>query len=231
LVTRLFGGGDITAVVEPSGPEDSTVTAAIDARRGNCAALAALALSVAERLHVPLEAIVSSQHVVVRAPGTPSQVFELLDHGRAQDLSRRQRESSERERAEGTVVQPKAFLSYYLDNLAVRFAEAGDDARALAMFESAIEAGPHVARIRFNYGTYLLGAGQLKPAEKQLRRSVRLESGNGSAWANLGVAVAKQGDTVEARSCFERALRYDRGNRIAAENLKALSSGGLPPRP
>ena len=229
VVDTLFAS-EVMAVAEQGTPESSTVTSALISHRGNCAALTALALSVAERVGVPMEAVVFPKHVVVRAPGDDAHVFELLDRGAVLSMTQLRKRLG----ADGrgfVVVKPRDFLSYYLDNLGVRFAEAADDTRATAMFESANEAGPRIARIRFNFGTYLLGKGQLELAEKQLRRAVRLESSNASAWANLGVAIAKQGDTAEARRCFERALRHDRGNRIAAENLKALNSGELPPRP
>lgn len=94
------------------------------------------------------------------------------------------------------------------------------------MFEKAIEAGSRVARIRFNYGTFLLGVNRLEAAEDQLRRAVRLESRNAPAWANLGVALARLGEIADARDCFENALRHDPTNRIAAENLRALERGG-----
>jgi tetratricopeptide (TPR) repeat protein len=229
VVDALFAEEDLVVVADPGDPESSTITSALVSHRGNCAALTGVALALAERVGVPMEAVVFSRHVVVRPPGDDAHVFELLDHGAVLSMAQiRKRLGADGTRY--TAVRSRSFLAYYLDNLAVRLAEAGDDARAVTMFKSGIEAGPRVARIRFNYGTYLLGAGQLEPARKQLRRAIRLEPANAPAWANLGVAVAKQGETAEARRCFERALRYDRGNRIAAENLKSLN-GGIAPRP
>jgi len=70
-----------------------------------------------------------------------------------------------------SVVRPKDFLAYYVDNLAVRFADAGDAKRAEMMFDKAVDLGPRVARIRFNYGTFLLGASRLELAKGQLRHS------------------------------------------------------------
>jgi Flp pilus assembly protein TadD len=176
-----------------------------------------------------MEAVVFPRHVVVRAPGSPDQVFEMLQHGATLPMAQL-RIRLGADGAHATRVRPRAFPAFYLDNLAVRFADAGDAARAESMFQQAIDASPRVARARFNYGTFLLGKDRLKPAEEQLRRAVRLDSRNAPAWANLGVAVARLGDATEARRCFERALRYDPGNRTAAENLKALGRDG-PPAP
>jgi Tfp pilus assembly protein PilF len=133
------------------------------------------------------------------------------------------------EGAHDTVVRPNAFPAYYIDNLAVRFAEASDGDRAEAMFERAIGFAPRLARTRFNYGTFLLGSNRLEPAKDQLRRTVRWDSRNAPAWANLGVVLARLGKIDDAQRCFERALRYDPGNRMAAENLKSLTRDGPPP--
>jgi Tfp pilus assembly protein PilF len=133
------------------------------------------------------------------------------------------------EGAHDTRVRAKAFPAYYLDNLAVRLGDAGDGDRAQAMFEKAIKAAPRVSRIRFNYGTFLLGRDRVKPAERELRRAVRLDSRNSPAWANLGVALARLGEIADARDCFEHALRYDPANSIAAQNLRTLGGDGSPP--
>ena len=175
-----------------------------------------------------MDAIVFPRHVVVRARGNDDQVFELLSRGATLTMAQLRRRLGA-EGSHDTVVRPNAFPAYYIDNLAVRIAEAGNSDRAEAMFEKAIAAGPRVARVRFNYGTFLLGLNRLGPARDQLHRAVRMDSHNAPAWANLGVALARLGETDEARRCFERALRCDPGNRIAAENLKALNPGGRPP--
>jgi regulator of sirC expression with transglutaminase-like and TPR domain len=229
VVDRLFTSGELATVAEPGDPESSTVTSVLVSHRGNCAALTALALAVADRVNVPMEAVVFPHHVVVRAPGDDGHVFELLSRGAVLTMPQ-MRKRLGTEGAQDTRVRPSAFPAFYLDNLAVRFAEAQSLMQADTMFLKAIEAGPRVARIRFNYGTFLLGENRLAAAEKQLRRAVHLDSRNAPAWANLGVAVARQGDTAEARRCFERALRIDPGNTIAAENLKVLARDGSPPR-
>lgn len=230
VVDSLFASDELVTVPEPGDPQSSTVTSALGSHRGNCAALTALALALAERVSVPMEAVVFPRHVVVRARGDENHVFELLARGGVLSVSQLRNRLGPDGKSY-VAVRPRDFLPYYLDNLAVRLADAGDGDRAVAMFENAIAAGPRVSRIRFNYGTYLLEQGQLEAAEKQLRRAIRLESDSAAGWANLGVVVAKQGDTTEARRCFERALRHDRGNRIAAENLKALDADESPPRP
>ena len=221
VVDALFTSNELATVAEPGDPESSTVTSALVSHRGNCAALTALALAVADSVKVPMEAVVFPRHVVVRAPGNPVEVFELLQRGTTLTMAQ-VRKRLGADGAHDTRVRSAAFPAFYLDNLAVRFAEAGDAGRAEAMFAKAIELGSRVGRIRFNYGTFLLGKDRLQPAKEQLRQAVQLDKRNAPAWANLGVAIAKLGDATEARRCFERALRVDPGNRTATENLRAL---------
>jgi tetratricopeptide (TPR) repeat protein len=228
VVDSLFASEELVAVAEPSNPESSTVTSALVNHRGNCAALTALVLAVAERVDVSMDAVVFPRHVVVRGRGNDDQVFELLSRGSPSSMSQLRRRLGADD-AHNTRVRPSAFLAYYVDNLVVRFADAGQTDRAESMFEKAIDAGPRVARIRFNYGTFLLGSDRLERAETQLRRAVRLDSRNAPARANLGVTLARLGETFDARRCFERAIREEPANRIAAENLKALGRDGPPP--
>ncbi len=225
VIDSVFDSDELVAVAEPSDPESSTVTSALVEHRGNCAALTALVLAVAERVGASMDAVVFPRHVVVRARGNDDQAFELLSHGSSSSMSQLRRRLGA-DGAHDTRVRPNAFLAYYVDNLAVRFAEAGAGDRAETMFEKAVKVGPRVARIRFNYGTFLMGANRLELAESQLRRAVQLESRNAPAWANLGVVLARLGETAEARRCFEHALRVDPRNRIAAENLKTLGGDG-----
>jgi len=229
VVDVIFASPEIETVTEPGDPESSTLTAALVAHRGNCAGLSALVLAIAEQVGVPMEAVVFPRHVVVRAPGESDRVFELLSRGASLSMPLL-RSRLGAEGAHDTRVRSTAFPAFYLDNFAVRFADAGDDDRAEAMFEKAVDAAPRAARVRFDYGTFLLGRHRPERARGQLRRAVRLDSRSSPAWANLGVALARLGSIAAARRCFERALRHDLGNRIAAENLKTLS-GAEPRRP
>lgn len=229
MVDLLFASDRLVTVAEPGDPESSTVTSALIRHRGNCAALSSLVLAVAEGVNVPMDAVVFPRHVVVRARWSDDRLFELLSRGSAMSMSQVRRRLGA-EGARKTRVRARAFLAYYVDNLAVRFADAGENSRAETLFEQAIDAGPRVARIRFNYGTFFLGMNRLESAKDQLGRAVRLDSRDATAWANLGVAHARLGETAKARRCFERALRDDPGNGIAAENLKTLGREG-PPSP
>jgi tetratricopeptide (TPR) repeat protein len=215
-VQSLFGETPITPASEPSTLGESTMTGALTNHRGSCAALAAIALSVADDVGVELEAWVRADHVVVAAPRADG-YFELLHGGAFHPWGPN--------RSRGwTRVKPSDYLGYYLDNLAVRLADAHDLERADATFHRAIDATPKAARLRFNYGTFLLNQKRLPEAAEQLRRAVRRDGRNVDAWTNLGVVNAQGGDPVEARKCFNQALRIDPRNANARRNLDALAS-------
>jgi regulator of sirC expression with transglutaminase-like and TPR domain len=228
VVDALFASGELQTIAEPGNPGSLTVTAALVDRRGNCAGLTGLALAVAERAGVPMEAVVFPRHVVVRAPGDGDHVFELLRRGDRMSMMELRTQLGS-DGAHDTRVRSKVFPAYYLDNFAVTLADAGEAARAEAFFEDAVEAAPREARIRLDYGTFLLGQNRVTLARDQLGRAVDLDSRSSPAWTNLGVALARLGAGADARRCFERALRYDPGNTIAAKNLITLRGNGRVP--
>lgn len=232
MISRLFETTPLAPASEPSTPTDSTLTGALATGKGSCAALAAIALSLANDARVPLEAWVHGDHVVVAAPHDTG-FFELLQGGRRHEwpLAAAKNERT----AKGERVDATAFLGYYLDNLAVRLAEAGDAVRAEDAFHRAIASTPKAARLRFNYGTFLLNQKRTAEAITALHRSVELDAHNPDAWTNLGVALSQSGDNTKARRCFEHALRIDPWNANAHRNLDALvagdrAGGSSPPR-
>ena len=112
-------------VAEPGDPKSSTVTSALISRRGNCAALSALVLAVAEGVNGPMDAVVFPRHVVVRARGNDDRVFELLSRQSAMSMSQVRRRLGA-EGARKTRVSARGFLAYYVDNSAgqLRFASS-----------------------------------------------------------------------------------------------------------
>jgi tetratricopeptide (TPR) repeat protein len=222
-IHAMFEVDPIAPAAEPSSPEESTMTFALAETRGSCAALAAIALAVAQDAGVKLEAWVHGEHVLVAVPRGDG-YFELLEGGRLKPWPRTSAPSPSIDER-GTRVSATDYLGYYLDNLAVRLASAGDARRAEHAFGQAIAATPKAARLRFNYGTFLLNGKRVKEAATQLRRAVRLDDRNADAWTNLGVAYAQSGSASQARRSFEHALRIDPRNTNARRNLEGISSG------
>lgn len=111
----------------------------------------ALALALTEDLGDPFEAMVLREHVMLGLNASPEVLYEVLERGRElsdSDLSRHEPYPPGGPTRESGAV----YLPYYLDNLAARFAEAGDAEAAEGIFLKALELGPQAVRVYFSYG-------------------------------------------------------------------------------
>ena len=214
----IDGADAITVAGNPSSLRESTLTGLLLDNRGSCAALVVLSM-VLEPL--AWDAYVLRDHVLLRTSGKPTQYFELTDRGR--EISVRELKNRFGSQLDAAViVSPPMFISYYLDNLAVRLARDGRDSDAERLFRRNIKDEPTEARLRLNYGTFLLERGRLDEARRQLKMAVRDGPKNADGWTNLGVVYARLGKTDRATDCFERALRLEPGNQTARTNLAAI---------
>jgi len=222
LFGAMYHTAQITAAGEPSTAREASLSGALIGKRGSSAALAAVALCLADRVGHPVEAVVFPHHVALALPGH-SELFELLDEGKATTPAQ-MRARLGAEFGKSVRVPPKAYLPYYIENLAVRVAEDADNVRAEKLFELAVRVDSGNARVRFDFGTFLLNDSRLPEAIEQLSKSVQLDFRNPDAWANLGVAQVNSGDVRHARESFEHALRLDPTHALARQNLAAIGA-------
>lgn len=94
-------------------------------------------------------------------------------------------------------------LARAFDALAGVHGSRGDYDRALELFDRALELDPANVETHFNRGLTSLLAGRPGAAEASFREVLRRQEGAERAVAKLGVALARQGKTKEAR----RAIR------------------------
>ncbi|HIF41590.1 MAG TPA: tetratricopeptide repeat protein [Planctomycetes bacterium] len=76
------------------------------------------------------------------------------------------------------------------------------------IFEQTLKRWPESIQAKLGLGTILLQQGRLSEAETKLREVVAASPGYAEAWHNLGLALADQHNWVDARKCFEQALRF-----------------------
>jgi Flp pilus assembly protein TadD len=223
----VIDGDDAMAIAgNASTLRESTVTGLLLDNRGSCAALVALSMILDP---LAWDAYVLRDHVLLRTTVKPPKYLELTDRGR--EVSARElgnRFGSQLDAA--VIVNAPTFISYYLDNLAVRLAGDGRDTDAERLFRKNIKHEPTEARLRLNYGTFLLERGRLDDARRQLKMAARDGPKNPDAWTNLGVAYARLGKIDRATDCFERALKIDPSNQVARTNLAALGQSSTKPR-
>ena len=124
-------------------------------------------------------------------------------------------------------------------HLAVLYDLQGDSTKSLAEFNSAVEAEPNSADVHSDLGFYYLERDNLGDAERELRKAIAIDPkhakaltnlgmvlageqhfdesflmfskavGPAAAHSNLGVLLAKQGRTDDARREFHEALALD----------------------
>ncbi len=164
----------------------STISSALVESRGSCAALTALVLALTEPLGEPFEAVVLKDHVVIGSVENTDEFFELLKQGE------RQSEAAvliQAQQPGGPLrVGGSDYPPYYLDNLAARLAENGDVELAERLFKRALALAPGAARLRFNYGTFLVQEGENAAGEQQLSMAIDLGWIDADAFVNRGVA-------------------------------------------
>ena len=220
----ILGSEGLSPAHDADVPAANTVTHTLASGEGTCAALVGAVLSLADSPEALFEAVILRDHVLLGSARQGGVYYEVLEGGRqVTDLELR----SHAFPPGGPVrVDAEGYIPYYIDNLAARFAGTGSPRNAERLFSSALELAPDAARIRYNFGTFLLDEDRYEEALANLDRAIRLDWDNGGAWINRGVALLKLGQTREARRSFETALERDPGNREASENLRRLDQHG-----
>jgi len=80
-------------------------------------------------------------------------------------------------------------------------------------------------------------AGQLELSISTATKATKLDPKLGSAWINLGTALAKKGDLAAAERAYQRALTLDpsdpraKANLAELDELKRAKSGAAPNAP
>jgi arylsulfatase A-like enzyme/Flp pilus assembly protein TadD len=111
-----------------------------------------------------------------------------------------------------------------LNALGAAQAQAGELARARALFERALSLDPNDPVSNRNLGTVLLRLNEIGPARDRLEQAVRLDASSAPAWASLGSARARQSDEAGAAAAWQKAVDLDPSQYEALYNL-AIAAG------
>src|SRR5215831_878019 len=111
-----------------------------------------------------------------------------------------------------------------LNALGAAQAQAGELARARALFERALSLDPNDPLSNRNLGTVLLRLNEIAPARERLEQAVRLDASSAPAWASLGSARARLGDEAGAAAAWQKAVDLDPSQYEALYNL-AIAAG------
>jgi tetratricopeptide (TPR) repeat protein len=109
------------------------------------------------------------------------------------------------------------FLGHYAAHLAA--ASPSDE-----LFQLAVKAAPGSARVRYDYGAWLLRQNRIDAARDELGKSTELGPDNFDAWMDRGTALEKSGRFKAARRSYAQALRVDPRSTVAVERLRAIDA-------
>ncbi len=111
------------------------------------------------------------------------------------------------------------------DTLAQVFWKSGEYELAQEHFRKAIASDPQFSRARNNYAAFLYERGDTRGAIRELEHVVSdtLYESRGAAFANLGRAYQKVGETAKAEEALSRAVKMDRRQWRAMLELAAIN--------
>ncbi|GBC81331.1 Polyamine aminopropyltransferase [bacterium HR10] len=104
--------------------------------------------------------------------------------------------------------------------LAMIHAELGETARARALFEEIARDHADQALAFYNYGLFLLNAGQFREAREQFQKALDRDPLHLESYLGLAEALWRSGQKREARAWARRVLRHDPQNALAREILR-----------
>ncbi|MCS6816576.1 MAG: fused MFS/spermidine synthase [Blastocatellia bacterium] len=98
-------------------------------------------------------------------------------------------------------------------------AEMGETTRARALFEEITRTHSKQAMAYYNYGLFLLNAGQFRDAREQFQKALDRDPLHVESYLGLAEAFWRSGQKREARTWARRVLRWDPHNPLAREIL------------
>jgi Flp pilus assembly protein TadD len=112
---------------------------------------------------------------------------------------------------------PNCYLAH--KNLGDALLQTGQEDKALACFQKAVEIEPDDTSAHFNIGNALFKRGRLDEAVAHFRKAVELEPDNAAAHNNLGNALLQKGKVDEAIVHYQKALQIKPDNVETHINL------------
>ncbi|MHB8302078.1 MAG: tetratricopeptide repeat protein [Acidobacteriaceae bacterium] len=119
--------------------------------------------------------------------------------------------------------QYRLFLSEALDRIASDRAHAGEYAKAVPLFDEALQMSPHDLTLESDYAEALLVSGHLQKAKQMALEAVQAYPKSAKAHALLGRVLLRRNENQPAKSEFEKAVALDPN----FENGYALATADL----
>jgi len=224
----IFGRLGIRASADLKDPCNLLPSRVLERKQGYCVGIAALYLSLAEKLNLPIHAVATPSHVFLRYDDGATRInIETLQGGAdvPDEQYVREQKIPGKSIRRGTFMRNltmEKFMAQVHNNLGVIYSERKDYSEAAAEYERALDLDPDFPAALYNYGNDLLKNRSYRRAARLFSKSLRLYPTDVWALNNRGLAYLKMEKREKARRDFERALGIDPGFERARKNRDSL---------
>ena len=125
----------------------------------------------------------------------------------AEKLQSCYKSSVEEETKEIEVIEDKTYTNYF--SLAYNYAEMGEDEKAIASYEKAIEINSKDEKAYYNMGISYSKIGEDEKAIASYEKAVEINPKIGTAYYNMGISYSKIGEDEKAIASYEKAVEID----------------------
>jgi regulator of sirC expression with transglutaminase-like and TPR domain len=224
----IFGRMGMRSSQDLHDPCNLFLSSVLARKQGYCVGIAALYLSVAEALELPIHAVATPTHVLLRYDDGTTRINIETSNGGVSTPDEQyvsQQRIAPKSIRKGVFLNDlstKQYLAQVHNNLGVIYSERREYARADAEYDAALRLDKRLPVARYNRGKNLIEQGDLEGAIRSFTKALRLHPNDTWALNNRGLADRQLGRTEKARADFEAALRIDPSFEQAKANLAAL---------
>ncbi|MBI4712732.1 MAG: tetratricopeptide repeat protein [Planctomycetes bacterium] len=199
-------------------PDKFLLNQVLDNNKGNCLGSSTLYFALAERLNLPLEAVIVPQHVFLRyrQDGKYRNIETTAGGGEITDKEYKARTKklvgdiipaySTGHEIRLTPIHKKGFVGLIIYNRGVWHLQQGAVDEALNDFANSLKLLSDFTEAYKSRGAVYLKKGQFADAARDLRNAVRLEPDCPNTYYNLGVAYFNMNELIDARRNFDKAI-------------------------
>ena len=221
----VFGPGGVHSSQDLHDPCNLFLSSVLSRAQGYCVGIAAVYLTLAEQVGLPIHAVATPTHVFLRYDDGRTRINIETFNGGA-PVSDEQYISQNRiapaSVKKGVFLQDLSadrFLAQIHNNLGVIYSERQEFDRARAEYAAALRLDGRMPAAWYNRGKDLQQQGRLKEAVRAFSKSLQLHPNDTWALNNRAMAYQELGKDDAARRDLEEALRIDPGFEQAKINL------------
>jgi regulator of sirC expression with transglutaminase-like and TPR domain len=221
----VFGHLGIRPSQDTHDPCNLFLSSMLARKQGYCVGIAALYLSIAEALELPIHAVATPTHVFLRYDDGVTRINIETSNGGApvadEQYMAQQRIAPESVR-KGVFLRALStnqFLAQVHSNLGVIYSERREYARAGEEYAAALRLDKHLPAAWYNLGKAQSEQGDVEGAIRSFTKALRLHPNDTWALNNRGLAHRKLGNEQAALADFQSAMAIDPTFEPARKNV------------